>query len=332
MGMRTSVTATDVERMADRLYVTAGDDRNRKWSAYWILLALSAVIAGAGVLNDSTATVIGAMIVAPLMTPILGTALALVLANRRYLVHNLLLALAGAALVVAVGFALGLTSLVDVVAETNTQVASRVSPNLRDLVAALATGMVGAFAVVRSDVSDTLPGVAIAISLVPPLAVAGLTLESGAPGQAAGALLLFGTNVAAIIATGTAVLLAYRVRHVAREAGLHVRELSGRTLAIVAGTVVAVAIPLSAGSWHVLREQLIVASAQPVAVEWAESQGWRITEVEYRNGVLRIVALGALPEARSLSLRADLDAAGLQDVPASVTLLVGGTKDLPVTD
>lgn len=53
-----------------------------------------------------------------------------------------------------------------------------------DLVAALTTGAVGSVALARSDISDTLPGVAIAISLVPPLAVVGLTLESGAPANA----------------------------------------------------------------------------------------------------------------------------------------------------
>ena len=67
-----------------------------------------------------------------------------------------------------------------VVAVANAQVAARVTLQLADLAAALATGAVGSVALVRSDISDTLPGVAIAISLVPPLAVVGLTLESGA--------------------------------------------------------------------------------------------------------------------------------------------------------
>ena len=72
----------DVDRMESKLFITAGDDRSRKWSAFWVLLALAAIIASAGVVADSTATVIGAMIVAPLScTPILGTALALVLAD-----------------------------------------------------------------------------------------------------------------------------------------------------------------------------------------------------------------------------------------------------------
>ena len=145
-------------------------------------------------MSGNTATVIGAMIVAPLMTPILGTALALVLAERRDLLHSMGLVLAGAATVVAIGYLIGALHATDVLAETNSQVAGRVSPKLIDLTAALATGVVGAFALVRSDISDALPGVAIAISLVPPLAVVGLTLESGSPSQASGALLLFATN------------------------------------------------------------------------------------------------------------------------------------------
>jgi uncharacterized hydrophobic protein (TIGR00271 family) len=176
------VTGADVDRMVDRMFL--GTPRQR--SAFWVLLVLAAIIAGAGVVADSVATVIGAMIVAPLMTPILGTALALVLADSRRVVGSALLVVAGAAAVVAIGYALGLLVPGPVVAETNSQVASRVAPKLIDLVSALATGAVGAFALVRSDVSDTLPGVAIAISLVPPLAVVGLTLEADAPDQAAG--------------------------------------------------------------------------------------------------------------------------------------------------
>ena len=68
---------------------------------------------------------------------------------------------------VAIGWLFGKLVPVGVVAATNAQVAGRVHPQLIDLIAALATGAVGSFALVRSDVSDTLPGVAIAISLVP---------------------------------------------------------------------------------------------------------------------------------------------------------------------
>jgi uncharacterized membrane protein len=70
----------DIKRMRDQLFFE-GLERNRRLSRYWLLLPLSAVIASAGVVSDSTATVIGAMIVAPLMTPILGIVLAVVLAD-----------------------------------------------------------------------------------------------------------------------------------------------------------------------------------------------------------------------------------------------------------
>jgi uncharacterized hydrophobic protein (TIGR00271 family) len=117
-------------------------------------------------------------------------------------VRSLGLVVGGAAAAVAIGWLIGLPVVNDVVAETNSQVAARVNPRLIDLVAALATGVVGSVALVRRDISDTLPGVAIAISLVPPLSVVGLTLEAGELDQSAGALLLFVTNVAAILGTG----------------------------------------------------------------------------------------------------------------------------------
>ncbi len=183
-----------VARMKAQLFFE-GPDVGRKLSRYWLLLLLAGVIAAAGVVADSTATVIGAMIVAPLMVPILGSVVAVVLADRDNLVRCAGLVAGGAAAVVAIGWLIGLLVQSPVVAATNAQVASRVSPRLIDLVAALATGAVGSIALARDDISDTLPGVAIAISLVPPLAVVGLTLESGAPDQALGALLLFATNV-----------------------------------------------------------------------------------------------------------------------------------------
>ena len=248
MDLGRNVTVADVDRMESKLFITAGDDRSRKWSAFWVLLVLAAIIASAGVVADSTATVIGAMIVAPLMTPILGTALALVLADRRHLLHNVGLVLAGAVVVVVIGYLVGASHAVDVVAATNSQVAGRVSPKLIDLTAALATGVVGAFALVRSDVSDTLPGVAIAISLVPPLAVVGLTLESGQPTEAAGALLLFATNVAAIIATGTFVLLAFRVRQAVAVSGRPIAAVSKGTIAVVVAAVILIAVPLGWGT------------------------------------------------------------------------------------
>jgi uncharacterized membrane protein len=101
---RFSVDAADIDRMSGSTVLSYGQDSAVKVSKFWILLTLSGFIATAGVASDSPATVIGAMIVAPLMTPILGIALALVLAKRKYLVHSLFAVLGGALLVMSIAF------------------------------------------------------------------------------------------------------------------------------------------------------------------------------------------------------------------------------------
>ncbi|GAA1208973.1 DUF389 domain-containing protein [Prauserella alba] len=326
-GLAPELTAADIDRMAAKLFLT---DRTRR-SAFWVLLTLSAIISGTGVVADSTATVIGAMIVAPLMTPILGTAFAAVLSDRRRIVASIAVVLGGAVLVVVIGYALGLLVPGPIEADTNSQVAGRVSPRLIDLVSALATGVVGAFALVRSDVSDTLPGVAIAISLVPPLSVAGLTFESGAASQASGALLLFATNVAAIVATGTAMLAGRRVRAVAQASGWPTGKLGTRTIAVIAGFVVVVSLPLGVGSYHVVRQERTVAIARPAVERWAAERSWQITDLTYERGRIQITAIGRIVAADRQGLRRALDDAGLADVPARLSLVVGRTSDVAVS-
>ena len=171
------VVIDDTRDMRDAVFFEGPDVRQRL-SRFWILITLASIIAATGVAADSTATVIGAMIVAPLMTPVLGTMLSVVLANRTNLTRSLLLVAGGAVVAIAIGWLVGLFVVNPVVAETNSQVAQRVHPRLIDLVAALATGAVGSVALVRRDISDTLPGVAIAISLVPPLERGRLHLRS----------------------------------------------------------------------------------------------------------------------------------------------------------
>src|SRR5690242_7183695 len=140
-----AVDADAVRRMTGALFIERGL-RSPSSTRFWGLLVLAAVLASAGVAGDSTATVIGAVIVAPLMTPILGCALALVLARRRQVVRCLLLVTGGALAVVAIGMLLGWIAAPPDAFASNSQVSSRISPRLIDLLAALATGTVGAFA------------------------------------------------------------------------------------------------------------------------------------------------------------------------------------------
>ncbi|HEY6634791.1 MAG TPA: DUF389 domain-containing protein, partial [Acidimicrobiia bacterium] len=303
------VEAVDVARMRSELFFD-GDLRREKLSRFWLLLTLSAVIAAAGVIADSTATVIGAMIVAPLMTPIMGVALAATLADRKNLFRSIGLVLAGVTAVVAVGWLLGELTAIPVEAATNSQVAGRVAPRLIDLVAALATGAVGAIALSRSDISDTLPGVAIAISLVPPLAVVGLTLEAGAAGEAAGALLLFVTNVTAILAMGTLVLALYGVP--AYAVAERRKGVPGR--AVVIGMMVGiVAIPLAITSRQVTLAALRESGVRDVALAWAGASGWDLAQVTSRSDHILVRAAGPLPAPAIEELETALTAEGLDD-------------------
>jgi uncharacterized hydrophobic protein (TIGR00271 family) len=263
------------------------------------------------------------------MTPIIGTAFALVIAERHYLARSLLALLGGALLVIGIAFLFSLVEPLGQITEGNSQVSARVHPRLIDLIAALATGMVGAFALVRSDVSDTLPGVAIAISLVPPLAVVGLTLQDGKIDEALGALLMFGTNVAAIIFTATMLLLLYKVRETARSAGYAIGTLRGWSLAVVMGMVILVAIPLTYGSQKVLRESNLTFIAAPLAEQWAQANGWKVIDLKVQDSEILITAFGPPPEIVPKLLREALDEAGLADLDLTVQLVVGASKTFP---
>jgi uncharacterized hydrophobic protein (TIGR00271 family) len=325
--LATGLRDDDIQRMRDQLFFE-GPARGRRLSRYWLLLVLSAIIASAGVVSDSTATVIGAMIVAPLMTPILGIVLAVVLTDRRNLVRCLALVLAGSVAVIGLACLLGLFVPYPVLAASNSQVAGRITPRLVDLLAAFATGAVGSVALARSDISDTLPGVAIAISLVPPLAVVGLTLESGAPHEALGALLLFGTNVVAILVSGIIVMAFYRVLQFAAGPG---RRAPDRAAAILVITLllVAVVIPLWINSEGVDRTNSRVAGVTAVAEHWASDAGWSVVGVTSADDRVYVEATGPTPGPDLASLRKDLDQAGLDGFEVLVNLKPDPFTPLP---
>ncbi len=305
------------QAMRDAVFFDGPDSRSR-YSRFWLLLVLAAVIASAGVVADSTATVIGAMIVAPLMTPILGTMLATVLGDRANLARSLVLVLAGAATAVAIGYLVGTLVTVDVLADTNPQVAGRVTPSLIDLLAALGTGVVGSIALVRRDISDTLPGVAIAISLVPPLAVAGLALESGSIVQSLGALLLFLTNFVAIIGTGIVVMSIYGVNKLARVDTVGKPSTLRRPLALIAVMLVIIGAPLAYTSITVTNRVVTESTVYAVSDPWAVSVGWEVTSVTLRGDEVIVRLEGPLPLPDTTSLKDGLETAGID--PAGVTV------------
>ncbi|MCH8991882.1 MAG: TIGR00341 family protein [Acidobacteria bacterium] len=179
--------------------------RVAKLTAWWVMLLLSVAIATFGIMQDSTAVVIGAMLIAPLMTPILGSAAGIVNAWQARIVVSLGLVAAGVAASIALAFIIGQWVPIIVPLEVNSQVTSRISPNMVDMMIALAAGAAGAYANVDRRVSASIAGVAIAVALVPPLGVVGLTLQAGMFADSFGAFLLFLTNLVSIILAATAV-------------------------------------------------------------------------------------------------------------------------------
>jgi uncharacterized hydrophobic protein (TIGR00271 family) len=171
---------------------------------FFVLIVLASVISTLGLVQNSVAVIIGAMLVAPLMTPILAISLGIVLGDVRLLRLSLESALKGIALAVVV--AVGMVLLAPR-AQLTTEMMARTHPTLLDLTVALASGAAGAYAIGRKDVAAALPGVAIAAALVPPLCVVGAGIALARPEVAGGALLLFVTNLIAISMAGAMVFL-----------------------------------------------------------------------------------------------------------------------------
>jgi uncharacterized hydrophobic protein (TIGR00271 family) len=172
-----------------------------------VLMGLASVIAALGLIADSPAVVIGAMLVAPLMTPVMASSASLTMGwTGRQLEAGLLVVLAS---VEAIGVAWVVSAIVPAFRPVflSHELLSRTEPSLLDLAIAIAAGAAGAYVTVRRKAAGALPGVAIAVALVPPLAAVGVLLELGRPHLATGALLLYATNLFAIILSAAVVLL-----------------------------------------------------------------------------------------------------------------------------
>ena len=255
----------DVPELESKLFFE-GVRTRRYLVRFTVLLFLSAVIAANGVIEDSTATVIGAMIIAPLMTPILATTAAIVMGNASRAWRSFLLVVVGATGVIALAWLLGTVGVHVVDFHGNSQITSRVSPRLLDLVVALAAGTAGAFATSRDDVADSLPGVAISIALVPPLCVVGISLAGGQWGDAWGALLLFLTNFLSILLAGGGIFALLGLGAAATASASDVNKR--RAYGIIALGVLCVAIPLSMTTAKVYRDSEAQAKITRITNEW----------------------------------------------------------------
>lgn len=274
-----------LEELTDDLDLTAGDAASKR-SAFWTMLVVSAVIAAAGVLSDSTATVIGAMIIAPLSTPIMGVALGIVLRDARLTWQAVRYTVVGGLLVVLVGVAFVYLTPGDANLFTNTQVSGRTSPGLLDLVAAVATGVAGAVALTRRDVAVVLPGVAIAISLVPPLVVVGVCFGQGSFVLGLGALVLFASNFVALVLVG---ILVFTAAGYASEGDVSQRLSRRRAYAAIGTMLVLVLVPLGGNTVATYAVAVWSHRVQAAAEAWvAGVPGARVDSVDLASGTFRV--------------------------------------------
>jgi uncharacterized hydrophobic protein (TIGR00271 family) len=208
---------------------------------FFVMIALSAAIAALGLLLNSPAVIIGAMLVAPLMAAIFGLSLGVVRGDLRLLQRAAGATFRGMLLAIALGAVLGLLlARINPVGTPGGEIVSRTAPNLLDLGVALASGAAGAYALCRKEVSAALPGVAIAAALVPPLATVGIGLALWRGDIAGGAMLLFTTNLVAISAAGGLVFIWLGFRPLpGRQARTRVFQggMVGTVLLLVAVTI-----------------------------------------------------------------------------------------------
>jgi uncharacterized hydrophobic protein (TIGR00271 family) len=173
-------------------------------SSYQVLMVLSVMLALTGLYANSAPVIIGAMILAPLMAPIVSFAMGLARSE------STLIKSSAQTLAIGIAWGLGVAILfawampLDI---PSSEMKARMSPTLLDLLVAVVSGVAGAYAYSREEIAKSLAGVAIAVALVPPLSVAGIGLGWGDWGMAYGALLLFITNLVGIALAGSITFL-----------------------------------------------------------------------------------------------------------------------------
>ena len=270
---------------------------------FYVLTALASAIAAFGLLANSAAVVIGAMLVAPLMSPIAGTGLAMVLGDTRFLRLTLGATLRGSLLALLMGLLVGLIPLQDPLTE---EVLARTQPTLLDLAVAILSGMAVAYALCRSEATAALPGVAISAALVPPLASAGISFASGNGTEGLGASLLFLTNFVAISTSAALMFLILGFRPM--ESQKERRTTKSRSTRVALVLLIVIAAILAWTTYQLAQETAEEARIQELAEEGVAA---------FTDGELVQIEIGNLNED---VLQLDLIVRSARPVPHSAVV------------
>jgi uncharacterized hydrophobic protein (TIGR00271 family) len=268
-----------------------GDAYRASIRTYTVLLILAGFVATFGLYQDSVASIIGAMVIAPLGGAIMAIGGALVTGRIAWQAKTLVQVLLSAAGVIAIGFFVSL--LIPDPLVLTPSIDARTQPGLLDLGVAMAAGAAGAYVASHRTGNDALPGVAIAVSLVPPLATVGICLELGRFDDAAGALLLFSTNFAAIVVVSCVVfiLAGSRAGHVA--AAERGRLRNGLVTGVLA--LVIISLPLAWNAGQQVDSIVTATTAAPVVGSWSATHDLEVTGYQVHGSDIDLAVTGDTP-------------------------------------
>ncbi|WP_228040801.1 DUF389 domain-containing protein [Nodosilinea sp. LEGE 07088] len=248
--MRRPVAAGDLTQLRQDLL----EESQLSWR-YLVLVVGSCMIATLGLLSNSAAVIIGAMLIAPLMLPIRGAAFGILEADRPLIRASILALMGGSFLAVTMSTLLGLLTGV---AQFGSEVMARTEPTLLDLGIAVTAGALAGIAKVDPKLSSTVAGTAIAVALMPPICVVGLWLSQGNLNLGLGALLLYLTNLFGIT-------LACMVAFVL--SGYSMVQRARRPLGITLVFTALLVFPLGATTLRLLRQNQLEASVRSALLD-----------------------------------------------------------------
>ena len=229
-------------------------------STFFAFLLLSTIIATTGLLLDSAATIIGAMVVAPLMGPAVSASVGTILDDpgmtRRGIKLQVLGLVAAIATAAVMGWLLQQTVLIPPGLDIRTipQVAERTSPNFLSLFLALGSGIAGSLSIMRGS-GSTLVGVAIAVALVPPAATSGLGIAFGLPGVAIAGAVLVVVNLLAINVSALTLFWVAGFKPLDAGAFEGVRASIVSRIVVIAVAIALLSIVLGAVTWTTFQTQ-----------------------------------------------------------------------------
>lgn len=287
---------------------------------YFVMNSLAAVIAGYGLLADSVAVVIGAMLVAMMIGPISGIALAFI-DNRWILMLTALKTLVlGVLMIFSIGFVLGLINLN---MPLTSEILSRTQPTVIDLMIALAGGAAGAFASISPRLSVAVVGVAVATALVPPLVASGILLAHAEFHHSANAFLLALTNMVAIQVSSSLVLWVAGFRRGSNEqVQSNILEFIKRN-AITLIFLLILAVYLSTNFLHMLQKQMYETKAKTEIEQLLNRKNNIIDAIQFDQQkeytLIRVVVRGdTVPTLNQLKKLNDLMPKDNRDHPTMV--------------